>query len=366
MRISEKFHTTNGHLSNNFALRQSLRSSLFKWTILLVVAITFSLAFADLSFAQLVRSPPVGSGTRGFLVYGDVKVDESRLAAGKPVMLEVILYTKGMQVVGRQRINPNGRYRFMDIFDGDYWLVLELEGAEVARDSLFIAKSMTMDIKHDLELEWRSTGAGNSTGGGVISAADLYSRSAPNNVLYQRSVKEIESKSYPDAIATLRELVVADPKDFQAWGELGMLYFVQKDFEKAEKSYASSLTAKPTYFSGAFNLAKVQLAAKKYEPAIASFEAALKLDPKSAAANYFLGEAYLQVKKGSKAVVYLNEALALDPSGMAEAHLRLAALYNGAGMKDKAVAEYEQFLKKKPDYADRQKLEKFITDNKKP
>jgi hypothetical protein len=35
-------------------------------------------------------------------------------------------------------------------------------------------------------------------------------------------------------------------------------------------------------------------------------------------------------------------------------------------MKDKAAAEYEQFLKKKPDYADRKKLEQYISDNKKP
>jgi hypothetical protein len=50
---------------------------------------------------------------------------------------------------------------------------------------------------------------------------------------------------------------------------------------------------------------------------------------------------------------------------MAEVHLRLALLYNGAGMKDKAVLEYEAFLKKRPDYAERKKLEKYIAENRK-
>ena len=63
---------------------------------------------------------------------------------------------------------------------------------------------------------------------------------------------------------------------------------------------------------------------------------------------------------------YLNEALKLDPVGMADAHLRLAALYNGAGMKDKAAAEYEEFLKKRPDDPEKQKLQDYITANKKP
>ena len=34
--------------------------------------------------------------------------------------------------------------------------------------------------------------------------------------------------------------------------------------------------------------------------------------------------------------------------------------------KDKAVAEYEAFLKKRPDYTDRKKLEQYIAANKKP
>jgi Tfp pilus assembly protein PilF len=92
---------------------------------------------------------------------------------------------------------------------------------------------------------------------------------------------------------------------------------------------------------------------------------AVKLKPDSPEANYQLGEAYLQIKKGSKGVVYLYEALRLDPIRMAEAHLRLATLYNAAGMKDKAASEYEEFLKKKPDYPDRKKLDQYITQNKK-
>lgn len=76
-----------------------------------------------------------------------------------------------------------------------------------------------------------------------------------------------------------------------------------------------------------------------------------------------LGEAYLQIKKGSKAVPYLTEAAKL---GKPDAHLRLAALYNGAGMKDKAAQEYEQFLKERPDYKDRKALEQYISENKKP
>ena len=87
-----------------------------------------------------------------------------------------------------------------------------------------------------------------------------------------------------------------------------------------------------------------------------------KQQPQNAEANFLLGETYLQAKKGSKAVGYLNEAERL---GRADAHLRLAALYHAAGLKDRAVAEYEQFLAKEPAYTDKAKLEKYIKENKK-
>jgi len=75
-----------------------------------------------------------------------------------------------------------------------------------------------------------------------------------------------------------------------------------------------------------------------------------------------MGECYLQVKKGSKAIPYLNEAAKL---GRPEAHLRLGWLYNAAGMKDKAAIEYEEYLKKNPDYPDKNKLKDYIQTNKK-
>jgi Tfp pilus assembly protein PilF len=331
---------------------------------LLVMAMSSIFVMTSISLAQGSRNGSFpGAGTGRYLLYGDVKVDESALP-GKAMILDVILYTKGMQLTARQRVSPNGRYRFNDVSEGDYWLVVEFDGAEVARDSIFIAKNTTTDFQHDISLGSRSL-ATRSSGAGVISAADLYSRSPANKSIYEKATHEIEAKQYADAVATLRQLVSADPNDYQAWSDLGMLYFLQKDLEAAENSFASATSVKSTYFNALLNLGRVRIARKNFEGAIESLEAALKVDAQSASANFFLGEAYLQMKKGSKAVGYFNEALKLDPIGMADAHLRMATLYNNAGMKDRAAAEYEQFLQKKPDYPERKALEKYIADNKK-
>jgi tetratricopeptide (TPR) repeat protein len=320
------------------------------------------IALHGVAFAQRTSSSQPGAGTRrNFTLMGDLKVDDSQVDRGTNtnVIFDVILYNRGNEVFARQRVSNGGRYQFNNVFNGDYYLAVELDSLEIARLPILIPANAVEHIRQDLEFRWKPL-----PGAGVKSPADAYNRSSQNRALYQRASQEISGKNFTQAIATLRSLVEADPKDYPAWTDLGMVYFIQKDLEAAENSYTSAVSAKPDHVAALVSLGRVRLARKNNEGAIEPLEAALKADPKSATANYFLGEAYLALKKGSKAVVYLNEALKLDPLGMADAHLRLGALYNVAGYKDRAAAEYEQFLQKKPDYPDRKKLEDYIQANK--
>ena len=123
-----------------------------------------------------------------------------------------------------------------------------------------------------------------------------------------------------------------------------------------------AIEVRPGFVLPLLNLGRLRSSKNKFQEAIEPLTQAVELQPTSAEANFLLGEAYLQSRKGSKAVGYLNEAAKL---GKAEAHLRLATLYNAAGLKDRAAIEYEEFLKKQPDYPDRKKLEQYISANKK-
>lgn len=328
----------------------------------ILVVIALILTVQSVIFAQATNSSMPGAGTRrAYTLFGDLKVDESQAGdANTNIMFDVILYTRGNEVFSRQRVGNNGRYRFNNVFNGDYYLAVELDNVEIARMPVLISTNSVEQIRQDLE--FRIKGSTRSAPG--VIEADAYNRTSQNRALYQRATHEIEQKNFTQAAATLKSLVEADPKDYPAWTDLGMVYFIQKDLEAAENSYTSAVQAKPDHVMALVNLGRVRLARKNNEGAVEALEAALKADPKSATANYFLGEAYLGLKKGSKAVVYLNEALKLDPIGMADAHLRLAALYNLAGYKDRAAAEYEQFLQKKPDYPDKKKLTDYIEANK--
>ncbi len=320
---------------------------------LLVLSFLLMISLSGSTFAQ----------GGGHILYGDMRVDESKATGVTRLSYDVILYSLSRQVVARQTVTSTGRYRFNNLNSGVYDLVVELENTEVARIRVELISPMATDQRQDITLELRAT-ENTSTKPASISAEDFYQRTPPNQKLFEKAQAATDKKNYVEAVSLFNQLLTNDPQDFQAWTELGTVYLIEQKPIEAEKAYLNATDNRPKFFLGLMNLARLRMMQKNYEGAIEPLTAAVSIQPTSADVNYRLGEAYLQIKKGSKAVGYLNQAIKLDPVGKADAHLRLATLYNAVGMKDKAAVEYEEFLKKKPEYPDAKKLRDYIEANK--
>jgi tetratricopeptide (TPR) repeat protein len=325
------------------------------------IVIAWSIAAGNVSMAQ--RGVPA-SRAAGFTLFGDVEVTQTGATEVKPLAFDLLLYTRSGVLIDRQKVGSKGRYRFINVPPGDYDLVIEFENAEVARSPVRLVGVLT-DVRQDIALEWRDNPSPKPARATVVSADDVYDRKSPNQDRFANARAAFDKKEYDKAANLLHEIVADDATDFPAWAELGTVYLAQKNLPAAEKAYLRATELHPRFFRALLNLGRVRLMQKLYESAINALEQAVAVQPKSADANYFLGEAYLQIKKGSKAVGYLNQAILLDPQNMIEVHLRLAALYDGAGLKDRAALEYEAFLKQRPDSPDRKRMEKYIAENKK-
>jgi tetratricopeptide (TPR) repeat protein len=324
------------------------------WLALLALSLSSS-AVTGIGGASINDFDHQGRGSGGgSTVFGDFKVDDSKVSGPKPETFTIILYTPAHVVVGRDTVANRGRYRFLNVPNGEYYIVVEADNVEVARIAIQLQQMQKSDVRRDIELEWRGNPAAGEPKTGRATVAAGYNRAAANQTLFDKAQETF-----------LNQIVSADAKDFEAWTELGTLYFKQEKLGEAEKAYLRSLTERPNSLLTLLNLGKLRISQKNFDGAIESLGKAVEVEPQSADANFFLGEAYLQVKKGSKAVGYLTEAIRLDPLGKAEAHLRLAALYRAAGVKDKAVAEYEQFLAKKPDHPEKKMIQQYISENKK-
>lgn len=322
----------------------------------LVVIAVLVTALCSVAAAQIEPIRDRGVHT----LYGDIKVDADQ-ESSKPLSLEIQLYIINGPLIGRQTVTANGRYRFLDLRNGEYDLVVLSENNEVARVRVRVESVYKNDFRQDIALGARTDRPVNKAG--TVSVAEVYERTPAHKTLFEKAQKAIDEKKYDEALDRLNRIVAADEKDCQAWTELGTVQLIRNNAEESEKAYRRAIQQCPSFAQALVNLGRLFSLQKKFDAAIEPLTEAVKAAPTSVDANFLLGEVYLQIKKGSKAVPYLVEAAKL---GKPEAHLRLALLYNGAGMKDKAALEYEQFLKKNPDYKDRKALEQYISENKKP
>lgn len=332
---------------NSPAMDSSLRR-IFRYSSLLLILLGFSAVVSQRVAAQ--------RGSQS--LFGDIKIQDP--TEGPAPKVFIILYKDVGGEMGRQAIANGSQYRFSNLQEGDYQLAIEVNNEEIGRVRVAI-QGLSNDphgFRQDLDFAIKSKGGAKP---GVVSA-DVYNRSASNKSLFQKAQEAADKKKYDQAVAFLKEIVESDKLDYQAWTLLGTVFLVQDKAADAEKAYLSAIEAKPTFTLALLDLGKLRSSQKKFDEAIEPLTRAVEAQPSSGDANYLLGEAYIQTRKGSKAIPYLNEAAKL---GRPDAHLRLGWLYNAAGMKDKAAIEYEEFLKKKPDYAERKKLEEYIAANKK-
>src|SRR6185295_11639180 len=106
-----------------------------------------------LSLVTIILALPAGTRAQGggqHMLFGDLKIDESKATGIVPISFDIILYTKGGNMVARQSVTNNGRYRFMNLHNGEYYLVVEMENSEVARITLTVASPTKTDIRQDI------------------------------------------------------------------------------------------------------------------------------------------------------------------------------------------------------------------------
>ncbi len=327
-----------------------------------------SLTLALLAALLLIlHTTPTHAQAGGHTLFGDIKVDETNVEEIVPINFDVLLYNESGTLLGRQTATNNSRYRFLNVANGRYDVVVEVEGSEVARVRVWVQSAYKTDFRQDIHLEWRASVKQRQPARSLtISATDVYDRTGRTRSLFERAQRLLDDRRYRDAASLLNEITAIDPRDFQAWTELGTAHLMGNDIAEAEKAYRRAIQERPGFALALLNLGRILKTQKRYAESIEPFRAAIQARPDSAEAHFQLGDTYLKLRLGSKAVPELNEALRLDPQGKAETHLLLAALYDAAGVKDRAAGEYAQFLLKRPDYRDRKKLERYISEHRKP
>ena len=326
--------------------------------IILALGIGFILASNAHSQSTAEICGETGAGATWLntpFVFGKISLNGFDMASLPKIT--VVLYEPSQRDY-RYTIDRSGSYCFRRVNAGGGTITIEIEGAEVIRRSL---PGGTGPVREDFELS--PMPPPKSKPPSAISAKFVYARKDPNQALFKKAVEAERGQDYKKAVESLTTIVESDPADYVAWAKLCEINYLDNKIDDARSNCIKSIQANKDYPPAIVNLGQILLVQSLPDKAVEFLELATQLDPTYPRAFQLLGEAYALLKKPDVATSALNDALRLDPDGMAQSHLLLAALYDAKGEKQRAAAEYEAFLKKKPGHPDKKKFEKYVKDN---
>ena len=147
----------------------------------------------------------------------------------------------------------------------------------------------------------------------------------PNpSVLYELGTAYLRMERLDESERVLLLAAEQAPGEARVHLQLGWLYYLKVEGEKAEAEFRRALDLSPTPVAH-YYLALAELALGKIEDAVASCRAAIASNPSFPAARVVLGKMLAQLGRFEEAKKELKEALRLDPKA-AEAHYQLGLM----------------------------------------
>lgn len=337
------------------ALRMSrLLSSLLVFVELLLIA--------NSVFAQRDRDT-YNPNNQVFEVSGQVNLAGSKdPARNVPIRLE--RFSGG--IVDQITTDNRGRFRFPGISRGYYKVIVNAPGYNPVQQDADLTLLFRTYLVFELTLNRESGVAGSPGIADVIDAR--VPREARDQFVQGRTA--LAKKNYALAIAHLEKAISVYPSFFDAYLLLSTAFIDSRDWDKAETSLNRALELKPDSAAATISLGEVYWRQKRFKNAEETLIAGLKLDDKSWHGHFTLGRLYCDINEVMKAAPHVGMTLQLKPD-FAEAHLLAGNVLLKVNQPQRALAEYEEYLKLAPkgDFAPQarelvDKLRKSLAQNK--
>jgi tetratricopeptide (TPR) repeat protein len=177
-------------------------------------------------------------------------------------------------------------------------------------------------------------------------------------------------KSYEEAVTHLQKAVSSFPEFFDARLLLATAFIDLREWSKAEDVLKAALDLKPENATTMLSLGEVYWRQKRFKDAEETLQAGLKVDDKSWHGYFTLARLYWDKGDVPKAGASVGKTLQLKPE-FAEAHLLAGNILLRVSEQQRALVEYQEYLKLAPkgEFAPQardliQKLQKAIEERK--
>lgn len=278
-------------------------------------------------------------GNQSFEVFGQVNLADSNAPARDvPVRLE--RFTGGL--VDQINTDARGRFRFPNLQRGYYKVVINAPGfSPLQQDADLTVLFKTYHVFSLVDNKPVMLLA--LTGPGVIDA----SIPAEARDEFDRGWAALVKKDPQEAITHLQKALELHPKFFDADLLLGTAYVDLRDWAKAELVLRRAIELKPESAVAIISLGEVYWRQKRLRESEDTLLAGLKLDERSWHGHFTLARLYWEMGDIKKTGAPLGKTLQLNPD-FAEAHLLAGNVLLKVDQQQRAMLEYEEYLKLAP------------------
>ncbi len=130
---------------------------------------------------------------------------------------------------------------------------------------------------------------------------------------------------------------------------LGNIYFKLNKLDEAETNYKKTIEIKPNYAEAHFNLGIIYDSTDRSDQAELSYNEAIKLKSNYSQAYNNLGNLYRKLKRTNEAEINYKKLIEINSSS-AEGYYNLANLYNDVDKFDDALVNYTKAVKLNPNF----------------
>lgn len=173
------------------------------------------------------------------------------------------------------------------------------------------------------------------------------------NATFTNSISAFESfvKAYMEdaagrgrsevVIGLFRKAIREDPKFWEAYYNLGIVYFNNRNYDQALDQFDKVITALPNFDKPYHGRGLIYERQKKYEQAIADFKKVTELNPNDYKPYYQLGKISIDKEEYTKAEEYLDKAQELNPE-FAPLFFEIGNIYFNQNIFRKAIDPYRK------------------------
>jgi len=153
------------------------------------------------------------------------------------------------------------------------------------------------------------------------------------------------------AAASFKQVAASQPKNAEAFYNLGTLYLRKNNLEEARNSLSQTVSLKPDYPEAWNNLGMIAAQQDDATTAIQNFQRSLDLRPNYVTAMLNLGNVFRRQGNLPEAGKLLNQAVTLEPENP-EANYSLGMLFARQGTNTQAESLLQKAAALRPNYAD--------------